>query len=251
MKPLDYGCSYVCFTGPANAVRFWIESRTRIIDRRGRTEDYYQCGACKSEHTWTTENPGRFLFSDDNHDFTAVFGPEYSVIFRRKAYLSDQYRRVVLSSTEFAAFGRPIYRTQEALRSRVLASNTAIREAAHAGLPLLSRTELANQESGLRAIVECPVKTLNINDQRDLYQVDTEPVAWPDLALGSARLADTIALAFVAFNCPTSADFIVESPTTIVEGGRETGKVHHYSRMLRSSTRSTAFIPSASVAPHW
>ena len=121
------------------------------------------------------------------------------------------------------------------------------REAAHAGLPLLSRTELANQESGLRAIVECPVKTLNINDQHDLYQVDTGPVAWPDPALGSARLADPIALAFVAFNCPTSADFIVESPTTIVEGGRETGKVHHYSRMLRSSTRSTAFIPSASL----
>ena len=242
MKPLDYGCSYICFTGPANAVRFWIESRTRIIDsRRGWIEDYYQCGACKSEHTWTTDNPGRYLFSADNHDFTPVFGPEYSVIFRRKAYLSDQYRRVVSSSTEFEAFGSPIYRTREVRRTRVLDNNAAIREATHAGLALVSRTEIANDETGLRAIVECPVKTMNINNQRDLYQVDTGPVAWPDLTLRSARLADTISLAFVAFNCLSSADFIVEAPTPIGADEQEPGMVHHYSSMLRCPARNSIY----------
>ena len=239
---LDYGRSYVCFTGPANAVRFWIESRTRISDpARGRTEDFYQCGACKSEHTWTTDQPGRFLFSEDNHDFIPVFGPDYSVIFRRKAYLSDRYRRVVSLATELEAFGSPVYRTKEAERTRLLDTNTAIREAAHAGLPLVSRSELENAENGLRATIECPLKTININDQRNLYQVDTGPLAWPDLAVTPARLVDTISLAFVAFNSFTSADFIVEAPTPIMEGGQETGKVHHYSQILRSPARNSIY----------
>ena len=248
MKLLDYGCSYICFSGPENAVRFWIESRTRIIDEeRGRTEDYYQCGACKSEHTWTTDKPARFLFSEDNHDFTPVFGPDYSVIFRRKAYLSDRYRTVVSLASEFAAFGSPAATTKEARGVRRLATSTAIREAAHAALPLVARVELTNHQSCRKAIIECPVKTININAERNLYQVDTGPVAWPDLAVRSTRLADTIALAFVAFNSFSAADFIVEAPTPLVQDGQETHKVHHYSHILRSPARTSIYAIAASA----
>ena len=240
MKALDYGCSYVCFTGPANAVRFWVESHTRIMDNdSGRTEDYYQCGACKSEHTWTTENPGKYLFSEDNHDFTPVFGPEYSVVFRRKAYLSDRYRRVGSLDAEFAAFGSPIYKTKEARAMRPLENNAEVREATHAGISLVARTEIENEKSGLQAMIEFPVKTMNINDERNLYQVDTGPLAWPDLSRRAARLADTIALAFVAFNSFSSADYIVEAPTPIAEGGQE--QVHHYSRILRAPARNSIY----------
>ena len=31
---LDYGLSFVCNPSPENAVRFWIESRTTVIDER-------------------------------------------------------------------------------------------------------------------------------------------------------------------------------------------------------------------------
>ncbi len=234
MKLLDYGSSYVCFSGPENAVRFWIESRTRIVDENGeRAEDYYQCGACKSEHTWTTKKTTRFLFSEDNHDFTPVFGPDYSVIFRRKAYLSDRYRKVVSLSSEFAVFGSPAVRVREAHGTHRLDTPAAVREATHAALPLVARVEIANQETNLKAVIECPIKTININAQRNLYQVDTGPVAWPDLATPSSRLADTISLAFVAFNSFSAVDFIVEAATPLVADGQETGRVHHYSDMLR------------------
>ena len=242
MKLLDYGSSYICFSGPDNAVRFWIESRTRIFDeKRGQTEDYYQCGACKSEHTWTTNKPARFLFSEDNHDFTPVFGPDYSVIFRRKAYLSDRYRTVVSLSSEFAAFGSPAVRAREAQGGHHLDTGAAIREASHAALPLVARVELANRETCTRAIIEFPVKTININAERNLYQVDTGPVAWPDLAIRSNRLAYTISLAFVAFNSFSAADFIVEAPTSLVEDGKETGRVHHYSHILRLPAKNSIY----------
>ena len=50
VTPLDYGASFLIGTAPQNKVRFWVESRTRIInERNGMTEDYFQCASCKSE----------------------------------------------------------------------------------------------------------------------------------------------------------------------------------------------------------
>src|SRR5688500_13851288 len=43
---LDYGRSFICNTAKFNSVRFWVESRTVLIDGDARTE-FYQCGSCK------------------------------------------------------------------------------------------------------------------------------------------------------------------------------------------------------------
>ncbi len=73
MIPLDYGRSFLIGRAPANEVRFWVESRTRLIDaERGTSEDYLQVGSCKSENTFAE----RDLFHADNYDFLPVFGPE-------------------------------------------------------------------------------------------------------------------------------------------------------------------------------
>ena len=53
MTPLDYGRSFLIGNGPGNEVRFWVESRTRIIDdERGSSEDFIQTASCKSERTF-------------------------------------------------------------------------------------------------------------------------------------------------------------------------------------------------------
>ncbi len=95
MTPLDYGRSYLIGNGPENEVRFWVESRTRIIeDASGTISDYVQAGSCKSEHTFAESD----LFVEDNYDFLPVFGPEWSMVFRRKASLHTGYKSVVASS---------------------------------------------------------------------------------------------------------------------------------------------------------
>jgi hypothetical protein len=63
MRPLDYSHSFICHTASFNSVRFWVESRTRLGVREGRT-DYLQCASCKSEDTFAAEN----LFYKDNYD---------------------------------------------------------------------------------------------------------------------------------------------------------------------------------------
>lgn len=217
--PLDYGRSFLSGVAEFNRVRFWVESRTRVIDdRTGRHEDYLQCGACKSEDTFAKAN----LFYKDNYDFTPVFGPESGVIFRRRSAATPNYREV--KETE-AMWGGQKFALREA-KAVELKTTAEIRRATHGALPLIARTEIANKETGLRAILEFPVKTMNIHDPKDLYQVDTGPVAFPDLSRRGGPVAETISLAFVAFNAPHFADFILEADTPV--GG---ARVMHYSRI--------------------
>ena len=95
MTPLDYGRSFILGNGPQNEVRFWVESRTRIIDEEtGQCKDYVQTGSCKSEDTFAAKN----LFYQDNYDFLPIFGPDDGIIFRRKAHLTSGYKSCLLST---------------------------------------------------------------------------------------------------------------------------------------------------------
>ena len=77
LSPIEYGRSFLSGKLPGNRVRFWVESRTRIIDERaGSHQDFYQCASCKAESTFAKEK----LFAPDNYDFTPIFGPVEGVI---------------------------------------------------------------------------------------------------------------------------------------------------------------------------
>lgn len=225
MEPIDYGRSFLQGKWAENRVRFWIESRTRIIDpERAAPIDYYQCASCKSENTFAPKD----LFHKDNYDFLPIFGPEDGVIFRRKAWLNPDYRQVRKAVEMWEG---QIYKLVQPRAVRLLRSNHEIREATHSGIPIVAQTEISDPRTRLRAIIEFPVKTMNIHDSRDLYQVDSGPVAFPDLSRRYPRPAESLSLAFVAFNAPGTADFVLEAPTPISEKGRELTRVHHYSRL--------------------
>ena len=221
LPPLDYGRSFLQGKWADNRVRFWIESRTRLLrPDNPQPIDYYQCASCKSENTFAPKD----LFHKENYDFLPIFGPEDGVIFRRKAWLNTDYRQVRKSAEMWEG---QTYKLIRPRKVRLLRSNREIREATHAGIPLVAQTEIADAKTGLRAIIEYPVKTMNIHDTRDLYQVDSGPVAFPDLTKPDPRPAESLHLAFVAFNAPASADFVIESPTPIPGDVR----IHHYSRL--------------------
>lgn len=229
---LDYGLSFICNSSPANSARFWIESRTTLIDdKTGQRVELYQTASCKSENTFGEKD----LFYQDNYDFLPIFGGDDVLVFRRFARLSDRYRQVK-KATEL--WGQPTFRLQPGRQVTLLESWEQIRDATAAGLPLVSQTEIANEQTGLRAVIECPVKTMNISHDRKMYQVDTGPVAYPDLSKRFEPVIDCLSLAFVAFNAPDFADFVVEQPTPVVEEGKELGKIYHYSNPFSLPARN-------------
>lgn len=222
---LDYGLSFISGVSTENQVRFWVESRTRIIENdSGRTEHFYQCASCKSENTFAKSE----LFVKDNYDFMPIFGPEYGVVFRRKAECHAGYRE---TRPAISWWGGPVYRLVPATSVQEITTFEEIAMATHQGRPLVAVTELRNEEAGLSATIECPVKTMNIREYDRCYQVDTGPVAWPDLTDRSDRLIDLLSLAFIAFNAPHFADFVIEEPTVIGEGNAAP-LAYHFSKLV-------------------
>jgi len=235
MVPLDYGRSFLRGTSTANSVRFWIESRTRIIDTQRKTStDYYQCASCKSENTFGEKD----LFYVDNYDFLPIFGGANLLVFRRKAWLNPDYRSTYAIDQ---LWGQPELLLREAPTMAELTDWAAIREATRAGQPIITQTELANSELGLRAIIECPSKTMNISLDREMYQNDTGPIALPDLTQRYDREIDCLRLAFIAFNAPNFADFVAEETTPIVEEGTERAKIYHYSQISSLPAKNRLF----------
>ena len=182
---------------------------------------------------------------ENNHDFIPVFGPYWSVIFRHKAFDTEKYRSYF---TEKKVWGRQVYHLKEAAEVAQLDSNSSVRAATHKGLPLIGRTEIRNDSRQLRAVIEFPVKTMNINDEMDVFQVDTGPVAFPDLSQETERLVDTISLAYVAFNKYSVADFVIEDLNKFLQNGKEICSVYHYSKILSLPAENTLYCVGGSAA---
>lgn len=235
MPPLDYGLSFICHSAAFNSVRFWVESRTRFIDDRdGTWTDFYQCASCKSENTFAE----RDLFMEDNYDFLPVFGGGDVLVFRRPARISERYR-TVKKVTEL--WGEPILKLQEGARCEELATWDTIARATADAVPIVTQTEIVNTGTQLRAIIECPTKTMNIEPEKKLYQVDTGPVAFPDLTKRGKSRIDALSLAYVAFNAPDFADFVVEQPTLVTEENGAAHQVYHYSNPFSLPAKNRLF----------
>lgn len=234
MTPIDYGRSFLIGKGSTNEVRFWIESRTRVIDdQEGICEEFYQTASCKSENTFY----GKDLFKPDNYDFLPIFSAKVGLIYRRPVYLSDRYRETRPYEEMFGGYDLHLV---EGASVRELPSNASIREETYRFAPLVSQTEIRNDDTGLSAIMECPVKTMNTRREDDRYQVDTGPIAFPDLSGRPERLVDCLSLAFVAFNAPHFADFVIEAPTAVDPANPDL-KVHHYSKIVSLPARNRLF----------
>jgi len=235
---LDYGLSFISGRAEANQVRFWIESRTCIFDSvTDRSDRFYQCASCKSEHTFAE----RDLFVEANYDFMPIFGQDHGIVFRRKSARHDGYRE---TRPAHEWWGGQMYRLVAAADVQEVTTFEEIAAATHQAKPLVAVTEIRDEKSGLTATIENPVKTMNIHEPDRICQVDTGPVAWPDLSERRERLADVLSLAFVAFNAPHFADFVIEAPTTVGEGEAAI-EVYHYSKLnsLPATNRLFAIGP--------
>lgn len=227
---LDYGLSFICNKASFNAVRFWIESRTTLTDEQaGSSQVFYQCGSCKSEHTFAEEN----LFIEDNYDFLPILGGRDWLLFRRPCRISETYRQVKAD-----VWGEPELKLRFGKGVTVLGSFEEIRDATAEGRAIVAQTEIRNEETKLTAVIEYPVKTMNVSLDDSVYQVDTGPVAYPDLSKRFEPPIDCLSLGFVAFNKPHVADFIVEQPTPVLRDEQELAQVYHYSNPFSLPARN-------------
>ncbi len=215
-----------------NNVRIQLECRLTMTERQsGQTHTFVMGASCKTERVGAQHN----LFTRPNADFIPVFSAEEFMIIKTYARMGTKVKRYppskgvqpnpqwgsrdeIFDSSEVSVHECP---------AEVLSSSREIVEAAFAGDPLVARTEIT--QGPYVAVLEYPIKTININERKWFYQTDNGPVLLPDFSRDPASLIKGFQLAYAAFNCPDWTEFIVRKPTEVGDGMQ----VFHYSGYLR------------------
>ena len=182
------------------------------------------------------------MFYEENYDFIPIFGREDGIMYRRKAWLNPNYKTCMPAKE---VWGGQTYHLVEAESFEELETIDAVFQATHSFRPIVAQTEIWDAQTKLRAILEYPVKTLNTNRQIPMYQVDTGPVMFPDLAKRYERHVDALLLAFVAFNADHFADFVLEVPTPVgsmEDQNNQTAMIYHFSRRMSLEAKNRLYV---------
>lgn len=243
MQCIDYSNAFIITSGDnkiegirGNSPRFQIESRCRLIyENTGKISDYYQCYSCKSEVTYREKN----FFTTPNYDFTPIFSEDIVLQFRRYAKKNDEYMQYQHISK---VFGSHEIKTRRLPESIELKTGAEIVKATKDCRPLVAQTEIWNETNQIRAIIEYPIKTMNIHvDSDEAYQPDTGVVLFPDISKAYDLECARFRLAYVIFNTNDYVEFIVEEPECIKQIKKTRIFVYHYSGIRKSKAINRIF----------
>ena len=220
-----------------NNARIPIECRCVITEKSSeRVESFVLGASCKTEQVGVTSE----IWLQPNADFCPIFsanrylhlktyaqaGTEMELYppgsgaqsDRQTGLIDDTFDSVRIDTPTCAA--EPLESAQEIVAA-VLANDT-----------LTARTELNNAR--YHAVIEYPVKTINANERDWIYQTDTGPVLFPNLAGDPDTLLPGLELAYSAFNCPDWIEWIVRARTPVADNVH----VYHYSKAVRTDARN-------------
>ena len=217
-----------------NNARIPLDSRCVITEKATGDSHAFVLGAsCKTEQVGVEEG----IWHDPNADFVPVCSVSGDQFMGLKAFdiadkgvmlyppsLGKQPERQIIDAED--TFDN-LKVDLTPVPGKILASPEEIVKAVLANRLINACTRIESDR--YIAEIEYPVKTINANERDMVYQPDTGPVILPDLSREPDDLLGGIDLAFVAFNTPNWAEFIVRVPTPITEDLR----VHHYSQIVR------------------
>ena len=227
-----------------NRARIRIDCRCVITGEDGSRVDFYLGESCKTERVGADRSLG--IFTQPNADFRPVMSEEETLIMKSwerndrgvmltPPSLGPQPERHVIATGEAFHGHRFMLRHEEGI---ALETPSEVVAAVDAGSPLIARTEFAS--GGYRVELEYPVFTINVSERYDFFQTDTGPVLYPDLDKPFSSLADSLYLAFSAFNRPDWIEFIVQRRTPVAKGVT----VNHYSESVITDSTNTIIATS-------
>ena len=237
---IDFANSYMTWFGAdgGSMSRIDIEAACTLVDDSGAEDDFYLIAPCRAEHT---HSDGQLIVMP-NYDFRGIFGRTEHRILRKHwvsepDYLgdtgldttggrlldevgrhADRWDKVRLDIGRFDSF------TELADRQSVVAATLENR-------PLVSSTELADEASGVRAVLEYPVKTMNVLNSPVRFQIDTGPIIVPDFASTADLAIARLDLAHVVYNLFDRGELILRKPIAVGEGVSRTS-VTDYSKRV-------------------
>ena len=195
----------------------------------GETENYCLMASCKGEDTYGEG----CLFLTPSYDFCMVYSSTDFMIIRTHANAERDNTTVGDNHGHFL----DVHFHISMVDAEALESVDAIVQATLDNRILNGRIEIADENGPYRAMLEFPIKTMNVNDIRNAYQIDTGPILLPDFASSKERMVERFQLAFVAYNRADEAYFVIQEPTPVAADRDE--KASYYSKVVRMDAKNS------------
>ena len=246
---IDFANSYMTWFGDngGSISRIAIEAACTLIDDTGREDDFYLIAPCRAEHT---HSDGQLIVMP-NYDFRGIFGrTDYRIL--RKHWVSvpdylDDAGLVTTGGRVLDEVARHADRWED-VRLDIgrfdgfteLPDRQSVVDATLENRPLVSVTEVVDEASGVRAVLEYPVKTMNVLESPARYQVDTGPIIVPDFTSTAEPVIARFDLAHVVYNLFDRGELILRKPISVGEGASRTS-VTDYSHRVEYTARNRLF----------
>jgi hypothetical protein len=237
LEALDFSRSFVTFfTTPAqggNIARIQIDATCRVDGwgPDGGIGEFHLIAPCRSEQMYRDGQ----LFQMPNYEFCGIFASDELVLLRTHwtsdreapeyAKPEDRFERIAidLSQTTFEA----------------LDTDATVVHATLANRRLVARTELTDEASGARAIIDYPVKTMNVRKNPMSFQVDTGPILIPRWDAGDLAAPLRFDVAHAVYWQRDRSEFVLRRPHDVGEGSEAPIQVTDYSELRFDSATNS------------
>jgi hypothetical protein len=222
-----------------NNARILLEARALVHDRQTGVATEYVLGAsCKSEQVGVQAN----IWHMPNADFCCILSQEDFLTLKswdrnNKGVMFYPPSRGVQPERQLGKVAEAFDRVKINVRMAAgepLPTSDAIIQATLADELLAGRIEFSALDR-YDVTLDFPIKTINASERDHIYQTDTGPILFPDFSLPFEHILETFQLAFVAYNAPDWAEFILRAPTPLTDEI----SVNHYSKTVRLETRNS------------
>ncbi len=221
-----------------NNARIQLESRCLIRDQQTDvTTEYVLGAACKTERVGVQQE----IWTEPNADFCPILSQDY--FLNLKSWDKNNKGVMLYPPSLGPQPERQLGKVAEAfdqikinvrlVEGELLPTVDAIVQATLADELLVGRIEFTALDR-YAVTIDFPIKTINANEREHIYQTDTGPILFPDFSVPFTNVMETFHLAYVAYNCPDWAEFILRVPTPLTE----TISVNHYTKTVRLTTRN-------------
>jgi len=187
--------------GSVRNVRVTYDAKCDITNtKNGETEELFLLSPCRSEYTIPKEE----FFQLPSGEWRALFSRTHRIPLTRKPSTEkgkSKAGELNLADTSFT--------TRTHSNFAVLRSAQEIIEATLANKPLNARTTYEDEAGGYSWAIEYPARTMNLNVEEGLFQVDTGPIPLPDMNSYDGKRPMRAFLSYVAFSEFDSAEFIL------------------------------------------
>jgi len=247
MEATDFGNSYKTRTAPpnledkrvpghkpwTNTARILLEARCELTDdASGQTDEFFLIAPCRTEWCHQEEH----LFQLPSAEYQEIWSHDRHLSVGKSLTLEGALPHSEPVKPRFTFLEFTVRRYPEAT---VLRSDEEVVRATMQQLPLVAQTEIWSEDRRMRAMIEYPIKTINVQLERKRFQVDTGPLLVPDFTSEEEHWIDWFSLAHLAYNTFDRGEFILRRPTPILRDGNEVAVALHYSEVRVYEARHT------------